>query len=303
MTALVLIYIILFAVPAVPQGNYQPLHTGTSFDKGRCGPGQLRHVNGRCVTPRVSRRVYLFEVPAPPPPSHIPPPHIPEPTVEVTDMLIKIPERGHSPPPIIVPPPKQRDVLYVLNKQSQQDQRVIEVPAPPSFNHEVYFVDYADGDNPVLPSGFDLAEALRVASPQHAPLVGGGVSDLHRNSESGGSGLFAGEETFSNIFPGKFSLDFDDTDFPVNEIPSISSLADLDSRLTAILDGHDDNTFDHDQFLTDGGSPGNNEIYDTTFDIEFDFENNKFAVHDPSKIVRAPAPIPISPPASIDYPE
>lgn len=285
----------------MPQGNYQP--AGTAFDKGGCGPGQLRHVNGRCVTPRVSRRVYLFEIPAPPPPSHIPPPHIPEPTVEVTDMLIKIPERGQAPPPIIVPPPRQRDVLYVLNKQSPQDQRVIEVPAPPSFNHEVYFVDYADGDNPTLPSGFDLAEALRVASQQHAALVDDGVSALHRNSQSGGSGLLAGEGTFSNIFPGKFSLDFDDTDFPVNEIPSISSLADLDSRLTAILDGHDDIRFDHDQFLTDAGSPGNNEIYDTTFDIDFDFENNEFAIHSPSEIARPPAPIPIRPPASIDYPE
>lgn len=246
--------------------------------------------------------MYLFEVPALPPRSHLPPPHIPEPTVEVTDMLIKIPEGGQTPPPIIVPPPKQRDVLYVLNKQTQQDQQVIEVPAPPSFNHEVYFVDYADGDNPTLPSGFDLAEALRAASLQHASLLTDGVSSPHRNSQGGSSGLLT-EGTFSNIFPGKFSLDFDDTDFPVNEIPSISSLADLDLSLTAVLNGHDDIGFNPDQLLADGGSPGNNGIYDTTFDIEFDFENNEFAIHGPSEIARPPAPIPIRPPASIEYPE
>ncbi|XP_037775045.1 uncharacterized protein LOC119572128 [Penaeus monodon] len=135
----------------------------SAFSSGGCGPGRVLHVDGRCVTPRVNRKVYLYDAP-PAPVSHGPPPYIPEPTVETNIVFIRAPEQGQGPDPIVIPPPRQEHVVYVLNKESPQQQEVIELPAPPASEPEVYFVNYGDGENPVLPSGVDLQTALNAAS-------------------------------------------------------------------------------------------------------------------------------------------
>ncbi|XP_042855560.1 pupal cuticle protein 36-like [Penaeus japonicus] len=125
--------------------------------QGPCGGGQVRHVDGRCVTPRVNRRVFVYDVPANVQTSG--PVNIPEPRVETNILLIRTPEGGLGPQPVVIPPPRQNNVVYVLNKQSSQDQRVIEAPSSVLQLLRVYFVNYAEGRNPTLPSGVDLQTA------------------------------------------------------------------------------------------------------------------------------------------------
>ncbi|XP_063616049.1 ATP-dependent RNA helicase A-like [Penaeus indicus] len=158
---------------------------------GGCGPGQVFHA-GRCVTPRVRRNA----PPAPPVP-HGPPPYIPDPTIDTNIVFIQTPEQGPGPEPIVIPPPQTRSVVYVLNKQTQEQQDVIEVPAPPATSPEVYFVNYADGENPVLPSGVDLRSALNAASQGGGQVIGGAGS-----GGSGGSGGFVSSSGVGGGFGG-----------------------------------------------------------------------------------------------------
>ncbi|XP_037792176.1 keratin, type I cytoskeletal 10-like [Penaeus monodon] len=190
------------------------LPTPTDPSLGGCSPGQVRHVDGRCVTPRENRRVFLYEVP-----SNVvfngAPVNIPEPTVETNIVLIRTPEGLQGPDPVIVPPPRQQHVVYVLNKQSEHDQRVIEVTAPPPSEPEVYFVNYAEGENPTLPSGVDLQSALGAATQGGGQVIGdsgsgigggvgggisGGIGGGSGGSISvGGGGGFGGSSDFSSF--------------------------------------------------------------------------------------------------------
>ncbi|XP_063593702.1 pupal cuticle protein 36-like [Penaeus indicus] len=161
----------------------------SGFSSGGCGPGRVLHVDGRCVIPRINRKVYLYDAP-PVPVSHGPPPYIPEPTVETNILFIRAPEQGQGPDPIVIPPPRQEHVVYVLNKESPKQQEVIELPAPPASEPEVYFVNYGDGENPVLPSGVDLQTALNAASQGGGQVVGGGAGGVVGGF--GGSGGIGG---------------------------------------------------------------------------------------------------------------
>ncbi|XP_042855584.1 pupal cuticle protein 36-like [Penaeus japonicus] len=165
--------------------------------QGPCGGGQVRHVDGRCVTPRVNRRVFVYDVPANVQTSG--PVNIPEPRVETNILLIRTPEGGLGPQPVVIPPPRQNNVVYVLNKQSSQDQRVIEVPSSGSATPEVYFVNYAEGENPTLPSGVDLQTALQTASQGSGQEIGsaghsisGGGQTVISSGQSFGSGISSG---------------------------------------------------------------------------------------------------------------
>merc|ERR1719228_2894590 len=173
-----LLILFVASVTAAPQGYNLSPPTGPSFTAGACGAGQVRHVDGRCVTPRVTRRVFLYDVPANIAPSG-PPPNIPDPTIETNIIFIRTPEGLQGPEPIVVPPP-------------QQDQQVIEVPAPPATNPEVYFVNYADGENPTLPSGVDLQTALGAATQGGGQTIGGIVGGSGGGGYGGGSGSGGG---------------------------------------------------------------------------------------------------------------
>ncbi|XP_037791523.1 ATP-dependent RNA helicase A-like [Penaeus monodon] len=201
MKLLVLISTLVATSLAAPQGYSLGTPSGPSFGiggpgpgfgSGGCGHGQVLHVDGRCVTPRVNRKVYLYDAPPAPPISYGPPPYIPEPTIDTNIVFIRIPEGGQGPDPIVVPPPQQKHVLYVLNKQTQQGQEVIEVPAPPATSPEVYFVNYADGENPVLPSGVDLQSALNAASQGGGQVIGGGVGGGFGGGIGFGGGAISG---------------------------------------------------------------------------------------------------------------
>ncbi|XP_047487123.1 ATP-dependent RNA helicase A-like [Penaeus chinensis] len=163
------------AASAAPQGYNLPTPSGPSFNAGGCGGGQVRHVDGSCVTPQVNSRVFLYDVP-PNQASSSRPANVPKPKLERNIVFVRIPDGAQGPDPIVVPPPRQQHVLFVLNKQSEQGQQVIEVPAPPPSDPEVFFVNYAEGENPTLPGGVDLQTALGAASQGGGQVVGGGGS-------------------------------------------------------------------------------------------------------------------------------
>nr|XP_027223498.1 uncharacterized protein LOC113815670 [Penaeus vannamei] len=168
-----LVLTLVAAASAAPQGYNLPTPSGPSFNAGGCGSGQVQHVDGSCVTPQVNNRVFLYDVP-PNQASSGQAPYIPKPKLERNIVFVRLPDGAQGPEPIVVPPPRQQHVLFVLNKQSEQGQQVIEVPAPPPANPEVFFVNYAEGENPTLPGGVDLQTALGAASQGSGQVVGGG---------------------------------------------------------------------------------------------------------------------------------
>ncbi|XP_042855652.1 probable ATP-dependent RNA helicase ddx17 [Penaeus japonicus] len=191
-----LVLVLVVCVSAAPLGYNLPTGSGSYFHNGICRFGQVRHLDGRCVTPQVYQRSYVYD--APRKVNYFRRPHyIPEPKVERNVVFVRLPEDDLGPEPIIVPPPRQQQVVYVLNKQSEQDQRVIEVPAPPPTEPEVVFVDYEEGENPILPSGEDLHSALTTASRGVGHVVesggvGGGINSFgsgHALTNSIGSGF------------------------------------------------------------------------------------------------------------------
>ncbi|XP_027224597.2 uncharacterized protein [Penaeus vannamei] len=187
MKLLILTATFVAATSAAPQGYQLSRPSGPSFYSRGCSAGQVLHVDGRCVIPRENRKVFLYNAPPAPPAPYGPPPYIPEPTIDTNIVFIHTPEEGPGPEPIVIPPPQQRSVVYVLNRQTPEQQDVIEVPAPPATSPEVYFVNYADGENPVLPSGVDLQTALSAASQGGGQVIGGGAG-----SGFGGAGGFGG---------------------------------------------------------------------------------------------------------------
>ncbi|XP_047487207.1 uncharacterized protein LOC125038015 [Penaeus chinensis] len=178
-----------------------------------CRDGEVLHVDGTCVIPEITRKVYLFNVPEQEQ-SVGPPPSLPPPAVEHNILFVRLPEEGPAPEPIVLPPPRQNNIVYVLNKQDQQVQRVIEVPAQPQADPEIYFVNYQDGENPTLPIGVDLETALSSAAAAGGQVLGslegasgdssfgdvggasgglginGGVSGVHSGQGSRPSGLY-----------------------------------------------------------------------------------------------------------------
>ncbi|XP_042855675.1 translation initiation factor IF-2-like [Penaeus japonicus] len=186
-----LILAFVAAASAAPQGYNLPMPSGPSLNAGSCSNGQVRHVDGRCVTPQVNSRVFLYDVP-PNEPADGPPIYIPKPKLERNVVFVRLPDAGQGPEPIVVPPPRQQHVLFVLNKQSEQGQQVINVPAPPPSKPEVFFVNYAEGENPNLPIGIDLQTALSSASQGGGQVVGGGGSGGAGGGVGGGFGGGAG---------------------------------------------------------------------------------------------------------------
>ncbi|XP_042219327.1 uncharacterized protein LOC121864303 [Homarus americanus] len=160
------------------------------FDSS-CGGGQVRHVDGSCVTPQVTRNLFRYRVP-PATPILGARPNVPPPRVEDNILFIEFPEELLHQDPIVVPPPQQRNVVYVLNKRPHQDHTVVHAPGPEQAAPEVFFVNYAEGENPTLPSGGDLQSALSSASDGSGELVGSSGGSIGGTSgivSGGGSGI------------------------------------------------------------------------------------------------------------------
>ncbi|XP_047487177.1 uncharacterized protein LOC125037986 [Penaeus chinensis] len=170
--------------PAIDAEGHTEVHTlketiisneaSTSGSNGTiaCKEGEILHVDGSCVVPVVTRNVFVFNVPQQESENNSTLPELPPLKVEHNILFVRLPEAGEGPEPIIVPPPRQNNIVYVLNKQNEQTQRVIEVPAPPPSEPEIYFVDYKEGENPSLPGGVDLLSALGSASETGGEVIG-----------------------------------------------------------------------------------------------------------------------------------
>lgn len=140
-------------------GNSEISPSADSFE-APCKEGEVRHVDGSCIVPEITRKVYVVSVPKQTPQPSDSLPDLPPPRVDHNILFVRLPEGGVGPDPVVVPPPRQNNIVYVLSKRNQNGQRVIEVPAPPPSEPEIYFVNYDDGENPTLPGGLDLETAL-----------------------------------------------------------------------------------------------------------------------------------------------
>lgn len=136
---------------------------------GPCGGGKIKNTDGSCAFPKLTKNVYVFTSPEVKHP-YVPPQSLPPPEVEHNVVFIRTPDAGGPPEPIVIPPPRQENVVYVLSKKEQEVPKVIEVPGDGPQTPQVYYVNYDEGDNPILPGGFDLQSALSAA------VDGGGVA-------------------------------------------------------------------------------------------------------------------------------
>jgi len=149
---------------------------GISFDDG-CSGGQVRHADGNCVTPEVSTNLFLYAVPAQVART-IPARNLPKPKVHVNHVFVRTENAHNQARPVLGPTPKQKTIVYVLNKRpGANQQEVIEVPHTPT-KPEVFVVNFDDeSDNRQLAGGIDLQTALRQSLTNAQVIEAGGRSD------------------------------------------------------------------------------------------------------------------------------
>jgi len=126
-----------------------------------CPAGQLPHGN-RCVVPRINRNIFVFGKDQPPAPKAIDQALIPLPEIDYNIIFVRSrPQRQKS--PLVVPPPQKKTVVYVLEDEQESAEDVINIPAHPDADPEVYYVKVKPGENPQLPGGIDLQTAYSQA--------------------------------------------------------------------------------------------------------------------------------------------
>ncbi|XP_066973321.1 uncharacterized protein [Macrobrachium rosenbergii] len=166
---------------------------------GDCPEGQIKHFDGRCVTPEVTRKVFVYAAPERSRQADFAPVDVPLPRVEHNIVFIRTEELEKANDPIIVPPPLRKDIIYVLNKESEfAGQRVIEITTAKPAKPEVFFVNYADGETPTLPDGTDFETALSSAIHSEGQVIGGSSGFEVRDQQ--GSGFVGNFETSSAGF-------------------------------------------------------------------------------------------------------
>jgi len=125
-----------------------------------CEAGLVRRADGACVKPVVVKNLFLYNSPAPRV-TYLPPRYIPDPRVNVNYVFVRTSGAVVDPKPLVAAPPKQKTLVYLLNKNLEPVEReVIQVEAE-NEEPDVYFVNYNEGENPELPGGIDLKTALR----------------------------------------------------------------------------------------------------------------------------------------------
>lgn len=174
---------ILGAAYPAPQTIYQPPHapytpppllvysTPPPLPSLPCPDDKVRDAIGNCVQPEVSRDLFVFQEPVDNTNTGTDRP-IPKPKVKLNLLVIRT-AHDQRKKPIIVPPPLQRNLVLVLSKKGDNSKKVIEVPTPPGQQPEVFFIDYEEGENPLLPGGIYLQDAL-----QHAVVETGSEGEL-----------------------------------------------------------------------------------------------------------------------------
>lgn len=144
-----------------------------------CKEGEILHIDGTCVLPEITRRFFIFSVPTSVQKDPAPPRSLPVPKVERHVLIVRLPEANLGPEPVLVPPPRQSNIIYVLSKQSQQTQRIVEVPASPPSEPEIYFVDYKEGENPSLPGAVDFHTVIDSANKTESQIIANNDDKYH----------------------------------------------------------------------------------------------------------------------------
>ncbi|KAA0202752.1 Cuticle Protein Tweedle [Hyalella azteca] len=180
------------------QGNHQaPVELGQS-----CGEDEVRHVDGSCVRPIINRRIFVYAAPPAQRIETLAPKSLPQPKVDYNFVFVRTQQQVQGAQPVVLPPPQQKTLVYVLNEKSGAlEQEVIELPANPT-QPEVYFVNYDQGDNPKLPGGIDLREALAQSAQQGEVIDGASNQELNPGNLGDGHGSGDGQLQISGGFDG-----------------------------------------------------------------------------------------------------
>lgn len=114
---------------------------------------------------------------------------VPKPKVKLNLVVIRTADEPVGPKPIVVGPAQQKTLVLVLSKkgESGDQQQIIEVPAPPGQEPEVFFIDYKEGENSLLPGGIYLQDALKYAARD-----GGSGEGIGSGGYSASAGLGGG---------------------------------------------------------------------------------------------------------------
>ncbi|MCL4167151.1 UNVERIFIED_CONTAM: hypothetical protein GTU68_024413, partial [Idotea baltica] len=139
----------------------------------KCTLRQVIDESGACVDATVSKTIFLYESPFPDYEEDLPAPKVPKPKLDVNYVFVRTPQQPPAPDPVVVPPPQQRTLVYVLTKNGQKEQQVIEVPTRPGQPPDVFYVNYNEGDNPLLAGGLTLREVLAHKRRQGQVIRGG----------------------------------------------------------------------------------------------------------------------------------
>ena len=156
----------------------QPLYSAPE----PCAPGLVLKADGNCVTPIVTRNLFLYNAPAARL-TTLPASFIPDPKVHYNYVFLRTSDPAEAAKPIVVPAAQQKTLVYLLNKNPEvKEQEVIEVPGTQT-EPEVYFVNYSDGENPELPGGIDLATALNQSENEGLLVASDPAEDDDDSSE------------------------------------------------------------------------------------------------------------------------
>ncbi|MCL4132601.1 UNVERIFIED_CONTAM: hypothetical protein GTU68_043315, partial [Idotea baltica] len=126
-----------------------------------CTGFEVLNAIGECVEPDVIRDLFVFKEPPKPVEEQETGP-VPNPKVKLNLVVIRTDEDDTPQDPIIIPPPEEKTLVLVLSKKNENGpQKIIEVPAPEGQQPEVFFIDYNEGDNTLLPGDIYLQDALK----------------------------------------------------------------------------------------------------------------------------------------------
>ena len=147
--------------------------------------GETKQRNGSCAPAEVTRKISLHSAPK-----------ILEnglqgmhsnPKLHYNFVVVKVPKADENSKHPVVPPPQQKTHIFVLNKETEsENQEYINTPSQ-HVESKVFFINYKEGDNPDLPGGIKLQEALSQPE-QFVTVIEGGSSANNRQGAGANRG-------------------------------------------------------------------------------------------------------------------
>lgn len=153
--------------------NYRPETTGTRFDNqgirpvqgqaggaqnfrdtgNPCGKDEVVDFSGECVRQKITRNIFVYQKPET---QEDITNEVREQTLSYNILFIKTSNEGS-----VAEKNKEEEktIVYVLNKEPTEEER----EELEKDKHEVYFVNYKDGENPLLPHGSRLQTELNLS--------------------------------------------------------------------------------------------------------------------------------------------